>query len=271
MPTSGRSAAKDYNAPLSSRERLALAEWERARVSRVTRADVAARWVNDKVDKITSALVRKGALRRVGQGIFLVVPLRAQAKPSASSAAVTVAALLQDEPYYLGGLWALTYRRLTPQQYAAQMEAFVVRSHQPRTLANARVRFHRVLESRIAKLSERASVEGASVHVSTREGTLLDLLDYPDLAGAMRAALGFVEVALDQVDVGKLVRLAATVSRPSTCQRLGVLLERRGVASSRLAPLRRRASRTRSLTSMVPGAPRRGQVNAGWRVVENDK
>jgi len=271
MPTSGRSAAKDYNAPLSSRERLALAEWERARVSRVTRADVAARWGNDKVDKITSALVRKGALRRVGQGIFLVVPLRAQAKPSASSAAVTVAALLQDEPYYLGGLWALTYRRLTPQQYAAQMEAFVVRSHQPRTLANARVRFHRVLESRIAKLSERASVEGASVHVSTREGTLLDLLDYPDLAGSMRAALGFVELALDQIDVGKLVRLAATVARPSTCQRLGVLLERRGFALARLAPLRRRASETRSLTSMVPGESRRGQVNVRWRVVENDQ
>ena len=59
MPTSGRSAAKDYNAPLSSRERLALAEWERARVGRVTRAEVAARWGNDKADKITSALVRK--------------------------------------------------------------------------------------------------------------------------------------------------------------------------------------------------------------------
>jgi predicted transcriptional regulator of viral defense system len=271
MPTSGRSATKDYNAPLSSRERLALAEWERARVSRVTRAEVAARWGNDKTDKITSALVRKGALRRVGRGIFLVVPLRAQTKPSTSSAAVTVAALLQDEPYYLGGLWALTYWRLTAQQYTAQIDAFVVRSHQPRTLANARVRFHRAPASRIDEICERAFVEGASVNLSTREGTLLDLLDYSDLAGAMHAALGFVEVALDQVDIGKLVRLAATISRPSTCQRLGVLLERRGVALPRLAPLRRRASATRSLTSMVPGAPRRGPVNARWRVVENDQ
>ena len=80
-----------------------------------------------------------------------------------------------------------------------------------------------------------------------------------------------ITVPTEQVDLGKLVRLAATVSRPSTCQRLGVLLERRGIATSRLAPLRRRASGTRSLTSMVPGAPRRGQVNAGWRVVENDQ
>ena len=34
----------EYIAPLSSRERLMLAEWERARVNRVTRADVADRW-----------------------------------------------------------------------------------------------------------------------------------------------------------------------------------------------------------------------------------
>ena len=271
MPTFGGSNAKDYIAPLSSRERLILAEWERARVTRVTRTEIAMRWGEDKADKITSALVRKRALRRVGRGIFLVVPLRAQARPSTSSAAMTVAALLQDEPYYLGGLWALTFWRLTPQQYTAQMDAFVIRSHRPRTLANARVRFHRAPASRIDEVSERAFVEGASVNLSTREGTLLDLLDYPGVAGAMRAALGFVELALDQTDLGKLVRLAASVSRPSTCQRLGVLLERRGVALSRLAPLRRRVSGTRSLTSMVPGAPRRGQVNARWRVVENDQ
>jgi len=153
MPSSGSSTADIYLAPLSSRERLILAEWERARVNRITRANVAGRWGAEKADKITSALVRKGALRRVGKGIFLVVPLRAQARPSTPSAAAIVAALLSDEPYYLGGLW---------------------------------------------------------------------------------------------------------------------LLERKGVSPSRLTALRRRALATRSLTSMVPGTPRRGQVNARWRVVEND-
>jgi hypothetical protein len=59
MPQSGSSTASEYIAPLSSRERLILAEWERARVSRVTRVDVASRWGAAKSDKITSALVRK--------------------------------------------------------------------------------------------------------------------------------------------------------------------------------------------------------------------
>jgi len=258
-------------APLSARERLVLAEWERARVSRVTRAEVAARWGDDKADKITSALARKGALRRVGPGIFLVVPLRAQARPRASSAVVAAAALLHDEPYYLGGLWALTHWRLSEQQYTAQLDAFVDRSHQPRTLANARVRFHRVPAARIDDVSTPAPVEGVSVRVSSREGSLLDLLDYPDLAGTMRAALGFVVIALEKIDVGELVRLAARISRASTCQRLGVLLERRGVAPARLTPLRRRVAETRSLTSMVPGASRRGSVNTRWRVLENDR
>jgi predicted transcriptional regulator of viral defense system len=259
-----------YMTPLSSRERLILAEWERARVSRVTGSDVAGRWGAEKAGKITSALVRKGALRRVGKGIFLVVPFRAQARPSTPSAAAMVAALLSDEPYYLGGLWALTYHRLTLQQYTTRLDAFVVRSHQPRTLANAHVRFHRVPPLRIAKGSEVASLEGSPARVSTKEGTLLDLLDYPDMAGAMRASLGLVEPALGQVDLEKLARLATASSRSSTCQRLGVLLERKGVTPSKLAALRRRALATRSLTSMVPGTPRRGQVNSRWRVVEND-
>ena len=271
MPQSGSSDASEYIAPLSSRERLILAEWERARVSRVTRVDVAERWGEAKADKITSALVRKGALRRVGRGIFLVVPLRAQARPAMPSAAALVAALLSEEPYYLGGLWALSHHRLTLQQYATRIDAFAVRDHQPRILANAHVRFHRVPPSRIVGGHEVVSIEGATAHVSTPEETLLDLLDYPDMAGATRAALALVVPALGQVDLGKLVRRAATVARSSSCQRLGVLLERAGVQASKLSALRQRATSTQSLTSMIPGTPRRGPVNARWRVVENDR
>jgi predicted transcriptional regulator of viral defense system len=259
-----------YMAPLSSRERLILAEWERARVARVTRTDVADRWGAAKADKITSALVRKGALRRVGRGIFLVVPFRAQARPSTPSAAALVVALLSDEPYYLGGLWALTHHRLTLQQFTTRIDAFAARAHQPRTLGHAHVAFHVVPASRIAKGSETTTLEDAAARVSTKETTILDLLDYPDMAGDTRASLELVEPALAQVDLEKLTKLGAAISRSSTCQRLGVLLERKGVEPSKLAGLRRRTLATRALTSMVPGAPRHGRVNARWRVVEND-
>ena len=270
MPVPGSSAMPSYMAPLAARERLVLAEWERARVTRVTRGEVARRWGTAKADKITSALVRKNALRRVGQGIFLVVPLRAQARPSSPSAAASVVALLADEPYYLGGLWALTHHHLTTQQFANRIDAFVVGSHHPRTIANAYLQFHRVPAARIAQGAVGSSLEDASARVSTKEQTLLDLLDYPEVAGTTRRAVDLVTPALAEVDVREMVRLAAAASRPSTCQRLGVLLERGGVTSPRLAPLRRRVQATRSLTSLVPGVPRRGSVNARWRVVEND-
>jgi hypothetical protein len=57
MPSGGSTGSEDI-APLSSRERLILAEWERARVKRVTRAKVAGRLASEKADKITSALLR---------------------------------------------------------------------------------------------------------------------------------------------------------------------------------------------------------------------
>jgi predicted transcriptional regulator of viral defense system len=91
-------------------------------------------------------------------------------------------------------------------------------------MANAHVRFHRVPPSRIAQGYEVVSIEGSPVRVSTREQTLVDLLDYPDMAGATRGALALVEPALGQVDLGKLVQRASVVARSSTCQRLGVLL-----------------------------------------------
>jgi predicted transcriptional regulator of viral defense system len=133
------------------------------------------------------------------------------------------------------------------------------------------VRFHRVPPSRIVGGHEVVSIEGAPAHVSTPEETLLDLLDYPDMAGATSAALAVVVPALGQVDLGKLVRRAAAVARSSSCQRLGVLLERAGVQASKPLALRRRTMGTQSLTSMIPGTPRRGPVNARWRVVENDR
>src|SRR5436309_761939 len=96
-------------APLSARERGLLAHWERGRATRVLRAELAESFGPGGASDITKRLVRKGVLKRVGRGVFLVVPMRAQAVPSTRSAAYSLGALLADEPYYLGGLWALSF------------------------------------------------------------------------------------------------------------------------------------------------------------------
>jgi predicted transcriptional regulator of viral defense system len=260
-----------YNAPLSAREVALLAGWERTRQSLVTLQDVRD-LVGAKAAKDTAArLVKKQVLHRVGAGRFLVRPLRALGRRSVASAPVTAAAILQGEPYYLGGLWALTFHRLTDQQYSSVVDVFVARRHAASTVGAARLLFHKGERARLLNGFMEAEIEGAKVRVSTPERTLLDLLDRPVLVGGIAEALRLVQQALPLVSVGPLVEQAAQGSRPSTCQRVGVLLERAGVSPRKLAPLRRRLRETKSLLSLVEGNPRTGSVNPRWRVVENDR
>ena len=259
-----------YSAPLAGRERVLLAEWERARTGRVTRSDLVSRFGEDLATELSRSLVRKGVLRRVGPGVFLVVPLRAQVHASTPSAAVAVAGLLADEPYYLGGLFAFSFHGLTEQQFLSRLDAFVLRRRARRTMANALVRFHVTREENVMNGAVRTTIEGTDVMVATRERALLDALDFPKVVGGLRAALRLTTPALGKVDLRALVRLAAAGSRVSTCQRLGVLLSRQGAAARVLGPLVTRVQENRSLVSLFPDMPRRGRVNALWRVVEND-
>src|SRR2546422_5045306 len=116
-----------YNSSLSRREVALLAGWERERRAFVTLDDIR-RMVGVAVARdVASRLVAKKALERIGRGRYLVRPLRTQSRPTATSAAVQAAVVLQGDPYYLGGLWALTFHRLSEQPDLPVLVEFVDR------------------------------------------------------------------------------------------------------------------------------------------------
>src|SRR6267378_4206208 len=124
---SATNRARAYRPSLSRREVALLAGWERERRVSVTLDDIR-RAVGAAVARdVASRLVAKKALERIGAGRYLVRPLRTLSRPTVVSAPVQAAVLLQGEPYYLGGLWALTFHRLTEQQYVSVLDAFVAR------------------------------------------------------------------------------------------------------------------------------------------------
>jgi predicted transcriptional regulator of viral defense system len=259
-----------YNgASLSSFESGLLAAWERERRSRVTIGELR-QLLGPETRNVVAGLVEKSLLERIAPGLFLIHPFRSLSRPRAVSAPVVAAALLADEPYYLGGWWGFSFHRLTQQLYGSILDAYVTREHRPRRLHTARLVFHVLPKDALEYGIQNIGMEGTDVHVSDAERTLLDALDYPKTFGDVRAALQLVEPALDRVDRRRLVSYATRGSSPSTCQRLGVLLERRGASTRSLAPLARRIRETASLLSMLPDAPRTGPVNSRWRVVEND-
>jgi predicted transcriptional regulator of viral defense system len=271
VEVSSTNATLLYTPALSQREASLLAQWELARVPSVTIADIR-RLVGAKAAKgVAWSLARKNVLQRVGRGIYLVRPLRSLVGPSMSSAIVSVATLLRDEPYYLGGLWAFTHHRLTTQQYLSRLDVFVIRRRPPRELGSAKVVFHVLEPDLLAYGIARSTIEGIDVHVSDIERTLLDVLDHPALAGGFRGALAFFQETLPRADLRKLIDHASRGSRASTCQRVGVLLERQQISLRALSPLRQRIAETRSRSAMLPNEPMKGRFNQSWRVVENDR
>jgi len=132
------------------------------------------------------------------------------------------------------------------------------------------VNFHVLPTEAFAYGTRTIAIEGVNVNIGDPERTLLDALDYPDLIGGVRQALELVKPALKRVDRDRLIQHAVRGSRASTCQRLGVLLERLATPDRTLVPLLHRTEETSSVLSMVPDRRRTRRVNKKWRVVEND-
>jgi predicted transcriptional regulator of viral defense system len=261
------------NAPsgLSRREVELLATWERARQRSVTLQDIRHALGDDVAKKVAHSLVRKHALERVARGVYLVRPFRTLLRPSTSSSAVLISVFLQGEPHYLGGLWALTWHGLTEQQHVSLIDAFVTKRHKTVPPSLAKVRFHLASHATIKGGAQTVEIEQLKVQVSDPERTLLDLLDHPRLVGSTSQAVKVVDRSLDRVDAKKLIAYAIGGSSTSACQRLGVLLERRGISARRVASLHAKARSRKSLLSMSPGSPRKGTLNTRWNVIENDR
>lgn len=262
--------ASIYNPALSRRAVALLSEWERERKRVVTLQEL-----QQIVGKAAAAdtahqLVQKHALQRLRRGSYLVRPFRALGRATEPSTAFATEALLHQEPHYLGGLWALSFHGFTEQRYATLLDAFVTHRLAPRQLGVGRGRFHVLSPEAFHYGVMTSPIEGVAVHISDPERTILDAFDYPRIFGGLGGALELFNKHFARLDRKRLLQYALAGSKPSTSQRLGVLLQRSGMSSRALSKLRVKARETQSLLSLWPDSPRKGPVNRDWNVVEND-
>lgn len=253
---------------VAPRELALLSNLDRMRRTEVT-SDEARELLGDASHRVLSDMARKGLLDRISRGLYVVRPLHAVGGPWSVTAAAAVEHLLTGEPHYIGGSLAFTLHRLTQQQHMSVVDAYVLRRRRRRTISHASVRFHIVEPERIELGSARYPIEGVSVAMSDPEKTVLDTLDHPAAFGGLHEAVRMVNRALDRVDADIVIEYALQLSRPSTLQRLGVLLERHDTASSRLGALADRVRSSSNKAAMVPG-PRVGRLHPSWHIIEND-
>ncbi len=253
---------------LTPRETAVLAWADRVRRTRLTVRDMAEAVGPSAAPKTASSLARKGVLDRVGRGVYVVRPLRAIAAPWSISTFAAVAALLEGQRYYVGGPAALTLHRITTQAYGSVVDVFVMGHRRPRELGGARIVFHTATPGTLDYGVTTIQIEGNALSLSDPERTLLDLLEHPRLLGNPET-FATVRAATTRIHLPRLLDYALHWPNLSTCQRLGVLLERAGTPSSTLAPLADRV-RVAGVAAMLRQAPRRGHTHSVWRIVEND-
>ncbi|MCC6176693.1 MAG: hypothetical protein IT305_15395 [Chloroflexi bacterium] len=257
---------------LSKRERALLADWERARKKSVSLGEIG-RAVGEPVARmVASTLVRKGVLDRIRPGLYAVRPFRAMARPWTLPSLVAVEFLLAGERHYIGGLAAFTLHRLTQQQYASVIDAFITSFRRPRRLGEAEIRFHRRKPSLFKSGLTTIDMDGTQVVVSDPERTVLDALEEPHIVGGMHEAKRLFNEGVPRLDHARLATYALDLARGSTCQRLGLLLERHGIEGPFMDDLRTRAARPTGVYPLIPGDDDGlATPNPVWHVIENDR
>ena len=113
---------------------------------------------------------------------------------------------------------------------------------------------------------EQVWVNESRVSITDPERTLLDGLMAPQYCGDFAEVLHAFELRAPKLDLERIISYALKLDA-ATAKRLGWILERQGIATARLEPLR--AVPIKGYRLLDPSGPHRGPYNARWRIQLN--
>jgi predicted transcriptional regulator of viral defense system len=113
---------------------------------------------------------------------------------------------------------------------------------------------------------EQVWVNESRISITDPERTLLDGLMAPQHCGDFAEVLHAFELRAPKLDVQRIIGYALKLDA-ATAKRLGWVLERHGIASARLDPLR--TAPIKGYRVLDPTRPRQGSYDARWRIQVN--
>lgn len=251
---------------LGGREREFIAALAALERPVVTAEDVMTEFLVERgaANLALSRLARKGWLRRLRRGMYVVVPLSARSDQVAIEDPLATAMGL-FEPCYISGWTAAEHWDLTEQIH----NAVVVYSAKPQrrstvSLAGVTYRVRRIRSDAIFGTSRlwsgTVAVEMADVH-----RTVIDVLDSPEMGGGGRQMIDIVRAYWSKRDADPhvLLSMAVQLGRGTIFKRLGFTTERFGKPDERwIKTCRDHLSAGVSL--LDPAGPARGPIIARW-------
>lgn len=214
-------------------------------------------------------LARKGRIRLVREGFYIIVPLE-----YASSGALPADWFIEElmsfigRPYYVGLLSAAAMHGASHQQ-PQEFQVIVPQPLRAIRTRNISLRFFTKANMRSSPVVAVKTSTGY-IHVSDPAVTALDLVAYSGRVGGLDRVLTILQELSEKLTPEMLLKAARNEARLSVVQRLGWLLERADrpdLTSGMATWISRRNPRE---TPLDPSSPRTGRPrDPRWKVIAN--
>lgn len=224
--------------------------------------------------ELFSRLFRSGMIAQVRRGLYLVperLPLGGKWSPSEALALNT---LMEDQQgrYQICGQNAFN-RYGFDEQVPTRIYAYNNRLSGDRRIGQVALTLIKVADSRLGSTEQVQTTEGSRAIYSSRVRTLLDAVYDWSRFNSLPRAYQWIQrdLAAKRVAPANLVSVTLRYGDKGTIRRIGVLLEREGVAAPLLKKLERALPPSSGLIPWIPSYPKRGTVNRRWGVVINER
>jgi len=218
-------------------------------------------------NQLVYSLKKKRVLIPIKSGVYIFVPLEAMPTGRRVSEFIIPAVFFPKNDYYIGYSTMFNYYNFTDQQFQT-VYVLNPRISRERIIAGVSFRFIKITPERMYG-QETISIKGKDVIVSSKERTLVDLIDYNKPVGGIEAAADILKKFVEEkkCDIKKLIDYAVRFPKIKTRKRIGLILESTGVGCALLKPLEKSVKKT-SLISFTDN--RKGTINEKWRAIVND-
>lgn len=209
-------------------------------------------------------LVKKGWLKRLQHGVYLLIPLEAGVERAWSESPLVIAPYL-IKPAAVAYWSALHYWQFTEQ---IPRLTFVqsTRRKRPVDILGLRFSFVNVSEQHYFGVAQRR-LNGKTICVTDQEKTLIDCADRPDLSGGILQLAQALPAAI-RIDWPKLDAYLERWGGGTVAKRLGYLVEHLQLP----VPQRNQRLRhwqqllSRGVSALEPGAGQAGPIVTRWRL-----
>lgn len=217
--------------------------------------------------KLVYSLKKKKILVPIKSGVYIFVPLDAVPTGRRISEFLVPAVFFPKSDYYLGYSTMFNYYNFTDQQFQT-VYVLNPRISKKRTIAGVSFKFIKISPEKMYG-QETISIKEKDVIISSKERTLVDLIDYNQPVGGIEAAANILKRFVEErkCDLQKLIDYTVKFPKIKTRKRIGLILENAGVRDALLKPLEKSVQKT-SLISFTNN--RKGTINERWRAIVND-